>query len=145
MRIDAQCQICSAQAFTADAVSEHAYDTGAAGRDITEGEPLGVCITVKTAAKVSDGNETYEFQVLSDDDEALGSPNVLCLRAIDKTLLTLGSRHIIPIPPGSKTLRYLGLNFNGGGTNPSVTVDAHIGPLSDMGGWKPNAKGYTVQ
>lgn len=144
MYVDDQTRICSAQAFTADAVSENTYDAGVAGRDISIGEPMGIGISVSVAAKVSDGNETYEFQAVQDSDAALGSPTVLGLRAIDKANLTAGSFHILPIPPGSVTERYLGLNFNGGGTNPSITVDAWIAPLSMLAVKKDYADGFTV-
>ena len=140
---DAQTQLCSAQAFSTDAVSENTYDLGVAGRDIAEGEPLGIGIHVTVAAKVSGGTETYQFDVIQDDDPALGSPSIIVSRAIDKALLTVGSRHVIPIPPGAITLRYLGLNFNGENT-PTITVDAFIAPLSFLGGWKAYADGFNI-
>jgi hypothetical protein len=140
---DAQTQLCSAQAFSTDAVSENTYDSGAAGNDITEGEPLAVVITPTVAAKLSGGTETYQFDVIQDDDPALGSPSIIVSRAIAAADLTVGSRHVIPIPPGAKTLRYLGLNFDGSNT-PTVTVDAFIVPLSMAGGGKNYADGFSI-
>lgn len=144
MILDAQTLICDDQAFTADAVSENTYDTGLTGNDISIGEPLGIGIAVSVAAKTSDSDETYEFQAIEDGDAALGSPTVLAYRAIARANLTAGSFHILPIPPGSITERYLGLNFNGGGTNPSITVDAWIAPLSMLEQRKNHADGFTV-
>ena len=140
---DAEAQLCSAQAFSADAVSENTYDSGAAGNDITEGEPLGIGIDVTVAAKVSGGTETYEFQAIQSADDALGSPDILALIRPAAAALSVGSRHILPLPPGSKTKRYLGLNFNGENT-PTVTVNAFIAPLSFLGGWKAYADGFAI-
>jgi len=145
MFLDAQCLLSDAQAVTTDAVSTNAYDTGAAGNDITEGEPLGVVITVDVAADFTTGDETYTFEVIQDDDAALGSPLILVSKAILASDLTLGSRHVIPIPPGSKTLRYIGMNYNTAGTSPTITVTAAIGPLSMIGGGKKYADGITIQ
>ena len=145
MIIDAQCLLSDAQAVTADAVSTNTYDSGAAGNDITEGEPLGIGITVDVAADFTTGDETYTFEAIQDDDAALGSPLILASRAILASALTLGSRHVLPIPLGSKTLRYLGLNYNVAGTSPTITCTAFIAPLSFLGGWKAHAKGATVQ
>lgn len=141
---DALLQLCSAQAFSADAVSENTIDLSVAGRDIAEGEPMGIGIEVKVAAAVDDGDETYEFQAIEDGDAALGSPTVLSLIQPGRATLTLGSRHILPIPPGKITERYLGLNFNGGGTTPTITVDAFLAPISFLGGWKAYADGFSI-
>jgi len=133
--VDAQTQLCSAQAFSADAVSENTYDSGAALINTPEGEPLGIGIHVTVAAKVSGGTETYEFQAIQSADDALGSPDILALIQPAGSDLPVGKRFVILIPPGSKTKRYLGLNFNGENT-PTITVDAFIGPLSTFGRWK---------
>lgn len=145
MILDKLLLLSDAQAITADAVSTNTYDTGAAGNDVTEGEPLAVVITVDVAADFTTGNETYNFQVIQDDDEALGSPLVIASRAILASALTAGSRHVIPIPPGSKTLRYLGVNYDVDGTSPTITVTTAIAPLSMVGGFKAYADGITVQ
>ncbi|MDA8122312.1 MAG: hypothetical protein M0Z38_07085 [Deltaproteobacteria bacterium] len=141
---DAKTQLCGAQAFSVDACSANTYDTGAAGNDITEGEPLGIGIEVKVAADATTGDETYEFQAVQDADAALGSPTVLALIQPARADLVVGKRLVIPIPPGSKTERYLGLYFNGGGTTPTITVDAFIAPLSFLGGWKAYADGFSI-
>ena len=133
--VDAQAQLCSAQAFTDDAASEITYDSGAAGNDISVGEPLGIGINVTVAAKVSGGTETYEFQAIQSATDDLGSPDVLALIQPAAADLIVGKRLVIPIPAGSKTKRYLGLYFNGGNT-PTITVDAFIAPLSFLGRWK---------
>ncbi len=144
MYLDAQTQICTEQAFTDDAVSENTYDCGVAGRDIAEGEPMALVLVPTVAAKVSGGTETYEFQVINDDDEALGSATAIAARTIAGSALTVGSKHVIPIPAGAITLRYLGMNFNGSNT-PTITLDAWIMPLSMAGSWKAYTDNVTIQ
>jgi hypothetical protein len=145
MYLDAQTQICTEQAFSSDAVSENTYDCGVAGRDVAEGEPLALVIVPTVAADFTTGDETYEFKVIEDDDPALGSFNVLIAQTIAASALTVGSKHVIPIPPGKQTLRYLGMYFNGGGTTPTITLDAWIVPLSMAGSWKAYADNVTIQ
>lgn len=142
--LDAQAQLCSAQAFSVDAVSENTYDSGAALVATPEGEPLGIGIHVTVAADATTGDETYEFQAIQSENADLSNPDILAVIQPGRAILTVGSRHIILIPPGSKTKRYLGLNFNGGGTTPTITVDAFIGPLSTFGRWKTYGGGSII-
>ena len=142
--VDAQTQLCSAQAFSADAVSENTYDSGAALINTPEGEPLGIGIHVTVAAKVSGGTETYEFQAIQSAAADLSSPDVLALIRPARVDLTVGKRLVLPLPPGSKTKRYLGLNVNVGGTTPSITINTFIAPLSFLGGWKAYADGFSI-
>ncbi|MDA8178298.1 MAG: hypothetical protein M0T69_01985 [Deltaproteobacteria bacterium] len=141
---DAQAQLCSAQAFTVTAISENTYDTGAAGNDIAEGEPLGIGINVTVAAATNDGDETYQFDAVQDADVALGSPTVLASMVVARADLIVGKRVVLPIPPGVKTERYLGLQLTLGGTTPTITIDAFIAPLSFLGGWKAYADGFSI-
>lgn len=145
MYVDGQTLLSDAQAFVATAVSTNTYDSGAAGNDITEGEPLGIAVTVDVAADATTGNETYQFDAVEDSDAALGSPTVLASRIILAAALTAGSKHVIPIPQGSKTERYLGLQLTLGGTTPTITITAFIAPLSFLGGWKANADNFSIQ
>lgn len=144
MIIDSQALLSDAQAVTADAVSTNTFDSGAAGNDISVGEPLVAVIQVDVAADFTTTDETYEFQVIQSAAANLSSPDVLCLRAILAADLTAGSIHHIPIPQGSKTKRYLGLNYNVGGTSPSVTVTAFFQPASMLQKDKVYADGITI-
>lgn len=144
MILDTQALLSDAQAVTADAVSTNTYDSGAAGNDVSIGEQLGVMITVDVAADFTTGDEVYEFQVIQSAAANLSSPDVLGLRAILAADLTAGSKHFLPIPMGSKTKRYLGLNYNVGGTSPSVTVTAAIVPSNFADVYKAYADGITV-
>ena len=144
MILDSQALLSDAQAVSADAVSTNTYDSGAAGNDVSIGEPLVVMLTVDVAADGTTTDETYEFQVIQSANANLSSPDVLCYRAIGYASLTAGSKHVIPIPMASKTKRYLGLNYNVGGTTPSVTVTAAIVPSSFADQYKNYADGYVI-
>lgn len=130
MFLDAQTLLSDAQAVTADAASSNTYDTGAAGRDISQGEPLALVISVDTAADGTTTDETYAFQFIQSANADLSSPDVLVARTIGYANLTAGSVHVIPIPPDSITKRYVGAYYDVGGTSPSVTVTAWIAPMS---------------
>jgi hypothetical protein len=148
MFVDAFQLLSDAQAVTADAVSTNTIDNGAVtpARDIGTGEPLEVVIQVDVAADFTTMDETYAFEVIQSAAANLGSPTVLARRAIAASLLTAGSIHRIPVPPGSITQRYLGVNYDVGGTTPSITVTAFLQPQSMASVAKPisYAKGYTV-
>jgi hypothetical protein len=145
--IDAETRLSSSQAITADAASTNAYDTGAAGNDVSVGEPLCVAFTINVAADHTTGDETYEFQVIQSAASDLGTPDILA--KTDTSFLTAaklvaGYRFYLPIPPGMKTKEWLGAYYNVGGTTPTVTVTADIKPLSMLQNDKTYAKGWTV-
>jgi len=144
MILDKECQLSDSQAVTADAATTNSYDTGAAGRDVGIGEPLCVVFNVEVAADFTTGDETYEFQVIESAASNLSSPTVLAAATIAASLLTVGRRVVIPIPPGSKALRYIGGYYNVGGTTPTITCSAHVQPLNALDIRKDYAKGYEV-
>lgn len=145
MYVDAQTLLSDAQAFTATAVSTNGYNSGGAAFDVSEGEPLGIGITVDVAADYTTANETYQFDAVESAAAALTSVTVLASMIITAANLTAGSRHVLPFPPGKKTKQYIGLQLTLGGTTPTITITAFIAPLSFLGGWKASSKGYTVQ
>lgn len=131
MIIDSQMLLSDAQAVTADAYSTNTYDSGAAGNDLSSGsEPLVAVFQIDVAADFTTTDETYEFQFVQSANANLSSHDVLASRAIVAGSLTAGSLHYLPLPPGSKTKRYLGVRYDVGGTTPSVTVTAFIQPAS---------------
>lgn len=130
MYIDALTLLWDAAALTSDAASTNTYDSGAAGNDLTIGEPLVAVIQVDVAADHTTGNETYEFQAIQSANADLSSPDILALIQPAYSDLTAGAIVILPFPQGSKTKRYLGVYFNGGGTTPTVTVTSWITPAS---------------
>jgi len=144
--LDAQTLLSDAQAITADAVSTNTYDAGATTpqRDIGGGEPLAVVITVDVAADATTGDETYSFEVIQSAAANLGTPDVLIDRTVAAADLYAGAQVVIPLPPGAQTKRYLGLNYNVGGTTPTITCTAYILPQNFAPQIKSYADGFTI-
>lgn len=145
MFIDAEALLWDAAALSSDAVSTNTYDTGAAGNDLSRGEPLVAVITVDVAADATTGDETYQFNVLQSANANLSSADILLERVIAAASLTAGSRHVIPLPMSAVTKRYIGLGWDGGGTTPTITVTAWICPASMVDSYKSYADALTIQ
>jgi hypothetical protein len=130
MYLDAYLRVSNAQALTATAVSTDKIDLGASTvrRQIGTGEPMGFGLAVGVAADFTTGDETYAFEVVSDEDAALGSPTVHARYTRTAAQLALGSLHFFPCPQDDLQLyeRYLGLNYVLAGTTPTVTVTAWL-------------------
>lgn len=146
MYVDALTLLSDAQAVTADAVSTNTIDLGASSpaRQIGDGEPMAIGLTVDVAADHTTGDETYTFEVIQSAAANLGSPDILASYTIAAADLAAGSIHALPIPPGGPTKRYLGLNYNTGGTSPTITVTAWLTALSLISKLKNYAKNYAV-
>ena len=150
MFIDALLTVSDAQAITADAVSTNTIDLGnpTVKNRIGSGEPMAFLVTVDVSADGTTGDETYAFEVISSASANLSSPTVLNRRAFvagQHTQLTAGTRLVLAVPSGTPTQRYLGLNYDVGGTTPTITVTAALMPLSMAEESITNyAKGYTV-
>jgi hypothetical protein len=143
MYVDAQLLFSDAQAVTTDAASTNLIDLGVA-RNLFDGEPLCVVITVDVAADATTGDETYEFQIETDDNSSFSSATDLIAHTIAPAALSLGSVHVLPIPVGAAVERYLRLNYNTSGTTPTVTVTAFLQPLSMYGKYKAYADNVTI-
>jgi hypothetical protein len=146
MFLDALLMVSDAQAVTADAVSTNTIDLGnpTVKRRVGTGEPIGFGVFVDVAADFTTMDETYAFEAISSATANLASPTVLTRRAILASLLTAGSRHFIPIPPGTPLQQFIGLNYDVGGTTPTITVTAHLMAQSEFDEWTAYAKGYSV-
>lgn len=144
MILDAQTLMSDSQALTATAYSSNTYDSGAAGNDISIGEAMCVALNVEVAADFTTTDETYEFQVVQSANANLSSHDVLCSRSILAADLTAGSHHILPLPSGSKTKRYLGVRYVLAGTTPTVTVSASYIPQSFAQVYKNYPDGITI-
>jgi hypothetical protein len=142
MILDAQTRLSNAQALTATADSTNYIDLGS-DRDIGRGNPQALVITVDTAADTADANETYQFQVETDDNTSFSSSTIIADRTIAGASLTAGSRHVIPL--GLTNERYLQGVYTLGGTSPSVTVTAFIQPMDQIAAEDVvYANGYTI-
>lgn len=126
MYVDALGLVSDAQAVTADAVSTNTIDLGGTNRKIGTGEEVGFGLAVDVAADFTTGDETYTFEVISSAAANLGSPTILASYTFTAAQLTAGALHFLPIPMGLPTQRYLGLNYNTGGTSPTITVTAWL-------------------
>ena len=127
MYIDYENQISDAQALTATADSSHYIDLGT-DRHISRGAPMALFISVDTAADTASGNETYQFQLETDDNTSFSSSTIVADATIAGSALTAGSRHVIPM--GLSNERYLQGVYTLGGTTPSVTITASVQPMN---------------
>ena len=144
MYIDAQLLFSDAQAVTADAASTNYIDLGVTGRGLFEGEPMAVVLQIDVAADGTTTDETYEFQLETDDDSAFGSPTDLVAHSIGYAALTAGSLHVLPVPTLATFERYVRVYYNVGGTSPSVTVTAFLQPLSMVQKFKAYADSIVI-
>lgn len=146
MILDAQTLLSDAQAVTADAVSTNTIDLGdvTPKRDIGSGEPLALVFTVDVAADATTGDETYQFELIQSANANLTSADVLAAMAVAAASLTAGAQVVLPVPPGVITKRYIGANYNVGGTTPTITVTASIVPQSFVPKIKSYADGFTI-
>jgi hypothetical protein len=146
--LDAETVLSDTQALTATALSTNSYDTAAAGNELGEGEPMGVEITVDVAADLASGDETYRFSLIQSANADLSSSDELLttnVSFITKAILVAGYAIVLPLPPGMKTKRYVGVNYTLGGTTPSITVTARFAPLRTMGQkFKSYPSGFSV-
>lgn len=127
MMIDSQQLFSNEQVLTASTASTNVIDLGVS-RDIGRGEPMAIVVVANVSADAASGNETYQVNVQTDDNEAFSSATTLTQNPIDRDDLIAGSRHVIPL--GFKNERYLRLNYALGGTTPSVTLTAFLQPMS---------------
>jgi hypothetical protein len=143
MYVDAQLLFSDAQAVTADATSTNVVDLGAA-RKIFDGEPMAVVLTVDVAADGTTTDETYEFEIHTDDNAGMSSSTQLIAQAIGYAALTAGSTHVIPVPVGATLERYLAVKYDVGGTSPSITCTAFLQPLSMVQKYTNYADNITI-
>lgn len=148
MKVDALLLLSDAQAFAATAVSTNSIDTRSPATqnlEIGTGEPLGLGVSVDVAADAGNGDETYAFDLISDDVNTLGSPTLIYSMSISRTLLTVGTLWFLPIPQGFPKEQFLGFRATLGGTTPSITLTVWLTAHNSFS-IKPvtYAKGYTI-
>ena len=142
MILDKLLQFSDAQALTATAVSTNDIDLSL-DRDVGIGEPMAVVVTVGVAADYTTTDETYQVQLLTDDNSSFSSATTIAeSQTFSGDVLTIGESIVLPLPQTNE--RYLRVNYVLAGTTPSVTVDAHLVPLSHVDAYRKYASGYTV-
>lgn len=147
MYLDAQNLFSDAQALSSTAVSTNVIDLGV-DRDVGDGEPMCVLITVDVAADFTTGDETYQIDIQTG---STATPTTVIARRIPVVTasnatseLGLGAKLVIPLPKENQ--RFLRLNYTLGGTTPSVTLTAALVPMSFADGknFQQYASGFTV-
>ncbi len=157
MFLDKQLQFSDSQALTATALSTNVIDLSVA-RSIGTGEPVAVVISVEVAADQTTGDEDYTFDVEFASDPGITTARKLIGRRIyesgtptapaeDADLLVAGYNIVIPLPPVSAASdeRYIAVRYTLAGTTPTITVSAHLQPLSMVDVPKVSyADGYSI-
>jgi len=144
MILDAELQFSNAQVLGTGATdSTNLIDLGV-DRDIGIGEPMAIVITIGVAADFADADETYHFQLETDDNAAFSSSKIIADQIFITTdaRLTLGDKVVLPL--GHRNEQFLQLVYTLGGTTPSVTVDAYLQPMSMIDGYTFYANAYDV-
>lgn len=128
MILDNDLVVSDAQAVTADVGSTNVLDLKVTGRKLGAGEAFDLVIFVDVAADAANADETYEFEIQTDDDVAFGSATELQAVAIPRASLTLNSTHVLPLSPAWTFERYLRVRYDVGGTTPSITATVALVP-----------------
>lgn len=141
MILDSLLKFSDAQALTATAVSTNVIDLSN-DRLIGIGEPMALVVTVSVGAVFNDLDETYQFDLQTDDNEGFSSATSIGSVVVPAAALTAGDKVVIPL--GHANQQYLRANYTLGGTTPSVTVDAFLQPLSMVDGAVTYPSGYSI-
>ncbi len=141
MFLDAQNRVWSSAALTTTAVSTNTIDCAApftstvTTPDPSGGEPLALFVNVETAGGHA-GTETYEFQVINASASDLTTGQLVLattgtIATADVAVkLAAGATVVLPIPPGTISLRYLGAKIVSA-NSAAVTVSGYILPLAE--------------
>tara|TARA_R100000544_G_scaffold34430_1_gene21200 strand:- start:151 stop:564 length:414 start_codon:yes stop_codon:yes gene_type:complete len=120
MLIDYNLQMSDAQSVTADAPSTNVIDLGS-DRDIGPGEDMKIVVTFDVA--MGGSNPTLAVQVQTDDNSSFSSAStILTSRSI--AAAAVGHTLVLGLPDTNE--RYMRLNYDVGGTSPTMTVSAAI-------------------
>ena len=110
----------ASQAITVDVVSTNVIDLGV-DTDIGVGTPVYVAVVVEVAPDATTGDETYIVQVQSG---STATPTDLIGSISIPRTAKKGDVFYMPIPSHSD--RYMRLNYDVGGTTPTITVSAFL-------------------
>lgn len=136
--------VSDAQAFSTDAGSTNIIDLLVTGRKFGAGEPMALVLFVDVAADGTTTDETYSFNIQTDDDVAFGSATTLSTNVRTYGVLTAGSKHAFIFDPSWNFERYLRLYFDGGGTTPTITGTIAVMPLFALEKVTAYPNAYTI-
>lgn len=144
MFIDKLLKVCSAQAFTAAAVSTDSIDLGnvTPKREIGTGEPLGFGLSVDVAASATN----VLVEIISATDAAL-TAGIVVHATFTKlaALMSAGSLHWLGMPMGTPTGRFIGVRITPAGGAATVTMSAWLTSQSLFSIASQNyATGFTI-
>lgn len=156
MILDAQNQFSDSQAVTTDAVGTNVIDL-TQDRSIGNGEPMCVMFTVIVAADQGSGDEDYTFDVEYASNAAQTTGRQLIGRRVfesgtpdapaqDADLLVAGFSFFIPIPPTklSESEQFLGIRYDTLGNTPTITMSAHLMPMSMVDATNDYVDGFDI-
>lgn len=144
MILDHELVVSDAQAVTADVGSTNVIDLKVTGRKLGAGEAFDIVLFVDVAADAANADETYEFEIQTDDDVAFGSATELQAVSVPRAVLTLNSFHVLPMSPTWTFERYLRVRYDVGGTTPSITATIAVMPRDCLKKVKVYPNAYTI-
>ena len=89
-------------------------------------------------------DETYSFNVQTDDNAAFSSATTLGTNVRTYGNLTVNSTHVFYIDPGWAFERYTRIFFDGGGTTPTITGTIALMPLNAVKKLTLYPNNYTI-
>jgi hypothetical protein len=122
MYIDKLLELADAQALTATGNTTNVIDLGS-DRDVGNGKPLWLVLSLDVATDGTTGDETYSFALQTDDNVGISSGTTILTIAVPRSTAA-GTRYVTAIPSANE--RYLRGTFTLGGTTPTVTYSAWI-------------------
>lgn len=141
MILDKLGELSAAQAVTVDAASTNIVDLLSI-RQIGAGERLWVVFIITVAADFTTGDETYQFNLETDDNSSFSSKAILSSMAIVATTLVAGYKFAMAVPL-ERMERYFRAFYDTGGTTPTVTVTAEL-TSQEPAMWTGYTSGTTV-
>jgi hypothetical protein len=120
MLIDYNLQFSDAQSVTADAASTNIIDLGS-DRDIGPGEDMKIVVSFDVA--MGGSSPTLAVQVQTDDNAGFSSASTI---ATSRTIAAAAIGHTLVMGMPDTNERYLRLNYDVGGSSPTMTVSAAI-------------------
>ena len=120
MLIDYNLQMSDAQSVTADAASTNVIDLGS-DSDIGPGEDMKIVVSFDVA--MGGTSPTLAVQVQTDDNSGFSSASTI---ATSRTIAAaaVGDTLVMGLPDQNE--RYIRLNYDVGGSSPTMTVSASI-------------------
>ncbi len=122
MYIDKLLELADAQALTATGNTTNTIDLGS-DRDVGNGQPLYLVLSLDVAPDGTTGDETYVFTLTTDDNSSFSSATTILTQTVVRSTAA-GTRYVLPIPSANE--RYLRGTFTLGGATPSVTYSAWL-------------------